>query len=198
MDGLHNVTAIQFNTLEHAGKTYKLAVLGLNGYAEKEAYIIAHKPSPLAIMNDLPPLPEPPRLPIPPDVTEVDKRQEYGKQLEMYYAAKRSYDDALASRLRMEEGLRKDSQAPRFVSFEEEARFDASLHGIGWRLWRALRGNHPEIDSVQAALNLIHELGPGRFQEVISKLDVAEEKELLGKSGGSKEALQEAVASPGL
>lgn len=89
--------------------------------------------------------------------------------------------------------INRESRMPRVVTMEEEARFDASLHGIGWRLMRALRGNHPEIDTVDKALALIEEAGSDRLSEIDTKLSLSEEKDILGKS--TSPALETAAGS---
>lgn len=180
MDGISNIAGGRTNTIEHRGKTYTLTAMGLSNYAERESYILSHKPNPLEMLFQLPVLPEPPAIPIPPDPgCAPAERTAYGEALGKYQAAKRQHEDAVATRIRFEEAIRKEASLPRFVTFDDDARFDASLHGVGWRLWRALRGHHPEIASVQAALDLLNELGTARFQEVIRKLEHTEERDLL-------------------
>lgn len=198
MDGLNNVAGVHINELHHNGKTYKLAVLGLRDHAEKEAYILSHKPNPLTLLDQLPPLPPAPKMPVPPDdLKDTAAMAKYHAALTAYQREKAQHDAALSTRVRLEESLRKEAMAPRFVSFDDETKFDNSLHGIGWRLWRALRANHPEIDSVQAALNLIHDLGTHRFAEVVAKLDLSDEKDLLGKSSGSTDEAPGQEEPPG-
>lgn len=78
----------------------------------------------------------------------------------------------------------KEAKLAKFVPLEEEKLFDSSMRGIGWRLWRALRDHHPEIDSVQAALDLIERAGNEMFGTIVDKLDGSEEKDILGNSNG--------------
>lgn len=88
------------------------------------------------------------------------------------------------ARARLERLALEAATKPQFIALDEDAAFDQSLHGIAWRLWRALRTNHPEIDGVQAALDLIEAAGQQRLAEIADKLDGAEEKDALKNSAG--------------
>lgn len=193
MDGISNIAGERTTTLEHQGKIYTLTAMGLSQYAERENYILSRKPNPFDQISGLPVLPDSPAVPVPPDAgCTATEREAYKEKLTAYFEAKRRHDDAVMTRLRFEEAIRKEAGLPRFATFDDDARFDASLHGVGWRLWRALRNHHPEIDSVQAALDLLGDLGPSRFQEVIRKLERTEERDILPNSSGSE------TATPGL
>ena len=91
-------------------------------------------------------------------------------------------------RSQLQERAWREASLPRVVSMEDEAAFDGSLRGMGWRLWRALRKHHPEIDSVDKAVDLIEEAGAEAVDAARRAIDRAEEKDLLGNSqpSGSK------------
>lgn len=91
----------------------------------------------------------------------------------------------LEQRQKLEDRIFRDAQRPQVVSIEDEAAFDNSIRGQGWRLWRALRKHHPEIDSVDKAIQLMEQAGAEALEETKRKLDRSEEKDLLGNSPAS-------------
>lgn len=97
----------------------------------------------------------------------------------------------------------KAAQRPAFVTRDEEAQFDESLHGMAWRIWRSLRENHAEFgksadgvevkhrvgsksftmsptDGVQAALTFMETIGNAQLSRVLKVMDGIEQTELLG------------------
>lgn len=84
-----------------------------------------------------------------------------------------------------------EATRPQIVTMDEESRFDASMHGIAWRFWRAVRRDHPEVAGVQDALDLIETLGNDRFGILLDALSEAEEKDILGNSDGRKAGPQQ-------
>ena len=74
----------------------------------------------------------------------------------------------------------------RTVTAEEAATFENSIRGLAWKLWKCLERDHPEIDSVDAALKLLTRLGPQRIEEVDRKVKLASGEADLGKSSGQQ------------
>lgn len=189
MDGLVNVAGKRTVTFELNGKTYTMTPKVLDEYAERERYILNLKPHPLTLLDQLTPLPPPPTMPIPPDnLTDIAALKKHRDEIARYQQDKLNHDAAINRREKLEQSLRKEAMRPQVVSFEDDQLFDQSLHGIAFKLWRALRDHHPEIDSVQAALSLLEQIGDQRLVEINSKLDLAEEKDTLGNSNGSGRA----------
>lgn len=54
MDGIANITGMRTIPLKIGGKLYSLAPMILEGYAEREAYILSHRPNPLDLIKSLP------------------------------------------------------------------------------------------------------------------------------------------------
>lgn len=180
-EGLANIAGKRKPQLTINGRVYTLSPMVLGEYAERENYILSRKPSPFEALEKLPPVVERPKAirkePGESDSEYANRRHEYNQQLEKHERQ---------TRLREELTKRafKEAMQPQFVSFEEDNAFDNSLHGIAWKLWRALRDNHPEIDGVQAALDLLEEAGDEALKDITDKLDKSEEKDLLGNSDG--------------
>lgn len=97
----------------------------------------------------------------------------------------------------------KAAQRPAFVTRDEEAQFDESLHGMAWRIWRSLRENHTEFgmptegaqikhkvgsktftmspaDGVQSALTFMETIGNEQVGRVINAVGGTEQAELVG------------------
>lgn len=186
MDGLVNIAGKRTQTFDLNGKTYTMVPKILADYAEREKYILSLKPHPLELLDQLPPLPESPPLPVPPDnLNNTDALKLHRDQVADYHREKARHDAAVARRERLEAALRREAARPQVVSFEDDREFDQSLHGIAFKLWRSIRENHPEIDGVQAALDLLEQMGEARLGEINNKLDLVDEKDILGNSSGS-------------
>lgn len=199
MDGIHNVAGGRSNKITIAGKEYTLTPMTLDQYAERERYILSLKPHPLSVIESAPAPPPPPQVPVPPDANcTPQERSAYGLALQRHASERQQYESAMQVRQQFMAMLRDECLKPRVVSLSEDAAFDQSLHGIGYRLWRSLRGHHPEINSVQAALLLLEKAGSSRLQEVRSKLDESEEKDILGNSEALAAGAPAAVAFPGV
>jgi hypothetical protein len=74
--------------------------------------------------------------------------------------------------------------ANRCVSTAEMASFENSVRGYAWKLWKCVEKDHPEIDTIDKALELLERIGPQRAAEVDAKLRVASGEADLGKSSG--------------
>ncbi len=109
----------------------------------------------------------------------------------------------------LQESVLKVASRPAFISQDEEMEFDASLHGVAWRLWRGMRDHHEEFglitngqpveyrapngraysmtpaDGVQAMLDFMERIGNEKLTELQAAVDEAEEKDILGNSSGS-------------
>lgn len=105
--------------------------------------------------------------------------------------------------------LVKESQRPQFVTRFEEVEFDASLHGLAWGLWRAMRDQEFDFgklkkdedavyetpdgtgysmkpaQGVQRALDFIEEVGTERIGELEAIRDGVENPPELKNSSGS-------------
>jgi len=185
MQGSSSFTGEQTSTITIAGKEYTSTTRVLSNYGDRERYILSLKPSPMSVIENLEPLPDAPTIPIPPDVKEgSEAATKYGKELASYQQAKRSHDQAVAIRARLETKAWNESMRPRVVTLEEDQLFDSSLHGIAFRLWRSLRDHHPEVNSVQAALDLIESHGSHRLAEIVSELDRTDEEDKIKNSDG--------------
>ncbi len=183
MEGISNILGEGETKITIGGKAYTLSAQNLDDLAEREAYILSLKPNPLEVLETLPPLPLPPEIPVPPDAKEGPQAaQEYSKVLARYQSEKRQHDQLVVQRARMEDRAWKMATGPKFVSFEEDVAFDNSQHGLGYRFWRLLRNHHPEIDSIQKAINLI--MLNGNLEQVVEVIDQAEEKDLVGNFDG--------------
>jgi hypothetical protein len=99
-------------------------------------------------------------------------------------------------RERLEERAWKEASRVQVVSLEDEAAFDNSLHGKAWRLWRSMRKYHPEINSVETAMQFMEAVGMQEAAKVEAALDRSEEKDLLGNSPASGTAAIPAVPPP--
>lgn len=72
----------------------------------------------------------------------------------------------------------------RTCSAAEMSDFGNSPRGIAWMLWKLLEQDHPEIDSVDAAILLMEKIGPERAQELQMKINLASGEADAGKSSG--------------
>lgn len=76
------------------------------------------------------------------------------------------------------------AQKARIVTTAEMAAAENSLHGIAWKLWKCLEQDHPEVNSVDAALQLLIAAGQQRADEIKAALRVASGEEDLKNSSG--------------
>lgn len=184
MHGISNIAADRTVRLTIAGRQYTATVRILGEYAAQERYLLDLRPNPLEVIEKLPPLPPAPVCPPPiPPSSPLELHQRHGQELAAHQLKKHAWDELRDRRAAMEKKAWDLALAPAVISLEEMSRFELSLHGIGYRLWRALRMHHPEIDSVQAALDLLDEHGTNNLSSVLDALDQSEEKDILGNSG---------------
>lgn len=61
----------------------------------------------------------------------------------------------------------------RFVTFEEEAAFDKSVAGLGFAMWRSLRTDQPEVDSVDAARAILESISSSEALALLPVLGIA-------------------------
>lgn len=196
MDGIRNIAGERTSTLKIGDKTYTLTPQILAEYGERESYILSLKPNPLTVLAALPPLPPTPEAPVPPEVKEgAEAAAAYVPKLRAYKQAKARHDQLVTARARLEDRAWREATRPAVVTMEEDSLFDNSVHGLGWRLYRGLRAHHPEIDSVQAALDLIEQIGD--LRAVRTAVQQAEEKDLLGNSDGPADGPAKAGESLG-
>lgn len=77
--------------------------------------------------------------------------------------------------------------ANRTVTTAQASEFENSVDGLAWKVWQCLKQDHPEIDSIAAARNLLIEAGEGRFEELARAAEVASGEADLKKSSGPVE-----------
>lgn len=63
----------------------------------------------------------------------------------------------------------KVAQDNRVVTMEDIKKYSSTIRGLSWQFWQLVKQDHPEIDTLDAA------------QEILVKLDQAKSMELLGK-----------------
>jgi len=180
-EGLAHIAGARKPQLTIDGKTYTLTPMILGEYAEREAYILSRKPSPFEALEKLPPVPDRPKPII---KGEDETAEEYAARRHEYNTALKQHENQVKLRDELTKQAFTMAMQPQFVSIEEDNAFDNSLHGIAWKLWRALRKHHPEVDGVQSALNLLEKAGSDSMKDITDKLDQSEEKDLLGNSNG--------------
>lgn len=81
---------------------------------------------------------------------------------------------------------------PTIATLTDEQRFDNSLRGIAYNLWRCLGVKHPDefpptvpIETgVQLGMDFIEWFGTNRIQELVEALFQTQEEDLLGNSDG--------------
>lgn len=158
-EGLANIANTHLPTVTLGGKTYRLRVKGLLGYAEREAYIYSLKGCPFEAIEKFPELPNP--TPIIKGKQESDadyqvRRQEWSEQ-------KERYQSRLVLRNQLIDKAMVVACEPRIITMEEDAKFDDSHHGIGYNFWKSAEEFHPEITSVSDALAIINEATTDEF-----------------------------------
>jgi hypothetical protein len=79
----------------------------------------------------------------------------------------------------------------RNVTTQEMANFENSLAGYAWKLWQCLKQDHPEIDSIAKATELLEKAGPERAVEIDAKLRVATGEADLGQSSGPTPVMED-------
>lgn len=84
----------------------------------------------------------------------------------------------------------------RTVTQEDAEAFENSVDGLSWKLWQCLKDNHPEINSLDAARDLLIAAGEDNFQKLAMSVQVASGEADLGKSTGQAEAEAEAAGQP--
>lgn len=179
-EGLVNIAGKRSPKLEINGKAYTLKPMILAEYAEREAYILSRRPSPLEAIERLPPI----ERPSPVHRRKDETPEEYEPRRRKWLADIEEFERKSKLRDELTKRAFKEALQPQFVSIDEDNAFDNSLHGIAWKLWRALRDNHPEIDSVQAALDLLESAGSDRMGEINSALEQSQDEDILGNSSG--------------
>lgn len=72
----------------------------------------------------------------------------------------------------------------RTVSAQEAAEFENSIRGLGWKLWKCLEQDHPEINGVDAAIELITKAGTEHLERIARSVELGSGEADLGKSSG--------------
>jgi hypothetical protein len=81
--------------------------------------------------------------------------------------------------------------ANRNVTTQEMSDFENSMRGYAWKLWQCVKQDHPEIDSIEKAIELLEQAGPTRAVEIDAKLRVASGEADLGKSSGPTPVMED-------
>ena len=55
---------------------------------------------------------------------------------------------------------------------------------MAWKVWKCLEQDHPEIDGVDKALEIITLAGPARLEEVVRSVEIGSGEADLGNSSG--------------
>lgn len=84
--------------------------------------------------------------------------------------------------------------ASRNVTAQEVQAFEQSVRGYAWKLWQCVKEDHPEIDSIDKAMELLVEAGPQRAEEIDLKLRLASGEADLGKLSGQTPATDQGQA----
>lgn len=79
------------------------------------------------------------------------------------------------------------AMALRTVTPEEAQAFEDSMDGLAWKFWQCIRQDHPEVDSIQAAKELIISAGDERLREIAVATELASGEADLGNSTGPAE-----------
>ena len=83
----------------------------------------------------------------------------------------------------------------RTVAPAEMSDFENSVDGLCWKVWQSLKQDHPAIDSVDAAKELILRAGEaGEFEKLSRTVEIASGEADLGKSSGQAEVKE--IADP--
>lgn len=82
----------------------------------------------------------------------------------------------------------------RAVTSEEAAAFENSVDGLAWKVWQALKQDHPEIDSVAKARDFLMQAGEEHFEYIAKSVEVASGEADLKKSSGQAAEKEAALA----
>lgn len=80
-------------------------------------------------------------------------RPSLAEQLEKADAIPEKYRDRFVDQL-----FEKHGQQLGVVTFLEESEFDRSATGVAWNFWKSACGDHPEVDSIDAARTVLDKL----------------------------------------
>lgn len=75
--------------------------------------------------------------------------------------------------------LSNEKPPKRRVSRDEDCLFQNSPRGLGWRMMRAVRRFHPEFGTLESAMELLDQAGPGDLATIEHKLSQSEERDIL-------------------
>lgn len=85
----------------------------------------------------------------------------------------------------------KQAVSGRTVTAEEASAFENSVNGLSWKVWQCMKRDHAEIDSVEAARNLLLEAGEKHFDRIASEVEIGSGEADLKNSDGPE------VTTPG-
>lgn len=89
----------------------------------------------------------------------------------------------------------KQATSGKTVTAAEAADFENSIHGLAWKFWRCIEADHPEIDSVQKAIELLTLAGAERLEEIARSVELGSGEADLGNSPG-REPTEDPEAAP--
>lgn len=82
----------------------------------------------------------------------------------------------------------------RTVTAQQATDFENSIQGIAWKFWKCLEADHPEINSVDAAIKLLTKAGKNRLEEVMKAIELGSgEHDLKNSSGQDPTPTEETV-----
>lgn len=90
----------------------------------------------------------------------------------------------------------REAVASRTVTMKEANDYQNSLDGLAWMVWQCVKQDHPEIDSLTAARELVMSAGPEEFKRIALATEVASGEADLKKSSGQADTADEAPAGP--
>lgn len=75
----------------------------------------------------------------------------------------------------------------RIVTSEEAAAFENSVDGLAWKVWQCVREDHPEVNTLEAARELLLLAGEEHFERLARATELASGEADLKKSSGQAE-----------
>lgn len=82
------------------------------------------------------------------------------------------------------EAAMKQAVNNRTVTGPEAAAFENSIHGLAWKFWQCLKQDHPDIASVNDAMELLSYAGSKRLEEISKAIELGSGEADLEKSSG--------------
>jgi hypothetical protein len=84
----------------------------------------------------------------------------------------------------------------RTVTPDQAKDFENSFDGLAWTIWQCLKDNHPELDTIEAARDLLASVNEEDMAYLLQAIQLASGQAELGKSTGQAETEAEAAGQP--